>query len=437
MKKTNILSLSFITLGSVLVSIFLTFGSHFSSAEEAVSTAPTLDSRTVRDISKPKSVKIPNNYGDGSLKDFKYITLSVQKFDPSQFTIVYLPGRPGGSSSGDLASDHASKLYPKNTQRLLIDPRGTGMNLSWGAKHPELLSSKDTANDVVEVLRKEQLTNYILWGSSYGTVVGTMLAAKIQELEIPHPKAVVLEGTLGKYLEYTEYFFEGFDLRIKNFYENAPRDILSLISDYKKIAKSEEDFKEALQSWVFAYEYNQDKKDILSSINATINMRLGEIQAKTYGIPLPSQHTHQIKESPEEKGSKYNTWIICKELVNNSKNVKIKIDKKAELCTAMTNSPDLYDSKNYQITDFPIIYLQGFQDLQTPYPSAVYHLSNQQNKQSNSKFFLIFGQAHAVFFRSKFLKCKKNFVESIKNSDFEFGSFLNCAKQLKTKIKQL
>jgi pimeloyl-ACP methyl ester carboxylesterase len=123
--------------------------------------------------------------------------------------LVFLPGGPGGTSI-----DHPPAFVPSDWGYLLTDPRGVGCN-SLAALPPPNVSSaffrtQEIAADVIAAIRYRKLDNYILFGVSYGTLLATTVAHVLERDKMaPPPKAVVLEGVLGRIFGNGDRDFQG------------------------------------------------------------------------------------------------------------------------------------------------------------------------------------------------------------------------------------
>ncbi len=153
----------------ILVSLLSTSYS-FSSCEE---------------ISDLSSVTLSNG------QEFKYRFLKGT--DPSLPTVVYLPGGPGQGSINN-EDPRLSGSYGF----IQTDPRGVGCNSK--LYDPNInLSSNDLALDIAALIKKESLSNYIIYGVSYGTLLATIVTHHIEsDPQIPNPQSIVLEGVLGR-----------------------------------------------------------------------------------------------------------------------------------------------------------------------------------------------------------------------------------------------
>jgi pimeloyl-ACP methyl ester carboxylesterase len=113
--------------------------------------------------------------------------------------IVLLPGGPGGTFTGMPPTD----WVPEGWGYLLTDPRGVGCNTLAAVPAPEISSAffrtKEISADVVAAIQDRGLDQYILFGVSYGTLLGTTVAFDLEKQNVVKPpRAVVFEGVLGK-----------------------------------------------------------------------------------------------------------------------------------------------------------------------------------------------------------------------------------------------
>jgi pimeloyl-ACP methyl ester carboxylesterase len=111
--------------------------------------------------------------------------------------LVYLPGGPGQSSM-----DSPPMFVPDGWGYLMTDPRGVGCNrlgeLPSKDVSGEFFSTKEITNDVLAAITDRKLSNYIVFGISYGSALGTTVAHEIEARGLKRPIAVVLEGVLGR-----------------------------------------------------------------------------------------------------------------------------------------------------------------------------------------------------------------------------------------------
>ena len=149
------------------------------------------DSATVRTISRPID---PDDAVAATT--FQYSYEYVAPSADGAPTVVYIPGGPGQAAIGE-AADWADRL-PVGYGLVLTDPRGVGCNeAASGAYGESFYKSRFVADDVLAAVKDLGLSNYLLYGISYGTEVATIAASKADAAKMP-PKALVLEGVLGR-----------------------------------------------------------------------------------------------------------------------------------------------------------------------------------------------------------------------------------------------
>ena len=111
--------------------------------------------------------------------------------------LVYLPGGPGQGSM-----DQAPEFIPEGWGYLMTDPRGVGCNrfaaLPTAETSGAVFVSRELANDVIAAIEDRALTNYVLFGVSYGTLLATTVAHELEARHLQRPASVVLEGVLGR-----------------------------------------------------------------------------------------------------------------------------------------------------------------------------------------------------------------------------------------------
>jgi len=128
---------------------------------------------------------------------------------PDAPTIIFLPGGPGETSI--IPIPKLTPELPTSYSVVRTDPRGVGCNDSLGQVDPyQAFSTEYLAADVLAIISHLKLTNYVLYGQSYGTHLATVVAAKSQSAGLNVPKAVVLEAIVGRALVPGERFHDGF-----------------------------------------------------------------------------------------------------------------------------------------------------------------------------------------------------------------------------------
>jgi pimeloyl-ACP methyl ester carboxylesterase len=111
--------------------------------------------------------------------------------------VVYMPGGPGMTST-----DAPPEFLPHEWGYLLTDPRGVGCNTLASVPPPDLsqrfFRTAEIAHDVAAAIANRKLDDYVLYGISYGTMLATEVAQELESLKVARPKAVILEGVVGR-----------------------------------------------------------------------------------------------------------------------------------------------------------------------------------------------------------------------------------------------
>lgn len=122
----------------------------------------------------------------------------VQNPDPGAFTVLFLPGGPGQSAMKTWKATYG-KILPPQMNFILFDPRGSGCNAleNEPTSPSQFYTTDNIASDVLAFIQLLKLKNYIIYGTSYGTVWATVLTHQIEHLALDRPKAVILDGVVG------------------------------------------------------------------------------------------------------------------------------------------------------------------------------------------------------------------------------------------------
>ncbi len=131
--------------------------------------------------------------------------------------VVVVPGGPGG----DIMRSSARDAYPLGAvpsadfDVIYTDARGSGCNAVADADlAPEtadaVFRAEEVGMDVAAVVRHAGLDDYILYGASFGTVAATIAAHALERDGGARPRALVLEGTVGRAFESFDAYFDAF-----------------------------------------------------------------------------------------------------------------------------------------------------------------------------------------------------------------------------------
>lgn len=157
-----------------------------SGGEEA---QPTCEATNLRSLERPVDPADP--YGPS----FTWFYQHLDRDDGSGPTIIHVPGGPGGTSIGETLG------IPETVDLVLTDPRGVGCNAAGAPHEADFYGTEKFASDVLAIVRDLELEDYIVYGHSYGTVLGTVVASKAEAEGLPPPRLVVLEGIVGPAIE--------------------------------------------------------------------------------------------------------------------------------------------------------------------------------------------------------------------------------------------
>jgi len=117
--------------------------------------------------------------------------------DPNAPTVIYLPGGPGQAGIG---TSREGAVPPGEYTLIETDPRGVGCNAAETPDHyPDAFyNTVYIADDVLAIVETLRLDSYVLYGISYGTALATVVASRAQQRGLSAPRALVLEGVLGR-----------------------------------------------------------------------------------------------------------------------------------------------------------------------------------------------------------------------------------------------
>lgn len=148
-------------------------------------------------------------------------------------TIIFLPGGPGGRSMQQWTPmNHFFFTFPKEGYNyILTDPRSRGCNEQAEGLFPEdALSTDYLASDIIAIVGYLKLEKFILYGHSYGTMLATVVANRLEMLQM-RPMAVVLSSSVGRARKpRVESVYQDFVLQWENFKKALPQSISERLS---------------------------------------------------------------------------------------------------------------------------------------------------------------------------------------------------------------
>jgi pimeloyl-ACP methyl ester carboxylesterase len=338
------------------------------NTSESVPDNPNLPAKCRKD--DIRTIQLPVHPGQRGSKSFTYRYHLREAEDPAAPLVIFIPGGPGQSSIG------ATTSIPSGLGLARTDPRGAGCNAN-AVFSADSLSSEAIAADILALIRDVKPKRYFLYGSSYGTVVATIVAARAGEEGVPRPAGVVLEGTIGRSFqpkESLEGFVEGWEeLKTKL----PPAVVRQLSSSPLPLGFSAE----AWGGWIQSLLLYGDSPgggsfavDQLSALDPSEPENRREVLAKlmnNFLAPAPKEHTRLYRE------------ITCREIDDGVRGQKTDMELRGGKLVRIENgfcsgiplsSP--FDSAAYQ-TSAPVFYFSGGQNSATPEFQTEYHFSSQ------------------------------------------------------------
>lgn len=288
-------------------------------------------------------------------------------------TVVFLPGGPGGTSIGK-----ERPAMPPEYGFINTDPRSVGCNeVTERQLFPDsALSTKLLANDVAQIIQSLGLTNYILYGQSYGTLLATVSAKNIELLSLPRPKFLVLEGVLGKAFESLDEMNSEFVRQWSFVKEKMPEQIRSeIVRNHFPFDLTSQEMGRSLQKlFMIGSQQGAYLPEQIFSLAFSPVVTAKEV-AKTI---FDQTKNPSLKNEAAERLYRL---IACQEIApGNNDDMALEngvlISSKPALCGNLSFGSDKFDSRNYQIEE-PIFYFNGDRDPATPLSQMRHHFDSQ------------------------------------------------------------
>ena len=298
--------------------------------------------------------------------------------EPSAPVLVFLPGGPGQSSTSQVPS-----FVPESWGYLLTDSAWRWLQHTREASrrgcllgvlsHPRYFTGCGRGDKGFRAL-----TNYIVFGISYGTVLGTTVVHELELERVPPPRAVVLEGVLGKAFEAgfvgAEYITQWDCVRTR-----LPADVLAEL-DTKSAPY---DVPAAGWSRYLMELLNFGPEFVASDLAGLSSTAPEDVRRATLaGIEGVAAETGAMAEGEEEMLRQ----IACRELddtlVANGLFAAFQAGKlvrnttqEGTLCKNLTLT-DPYDSADLQSAP-KVYYFLGDSDVATPFSQGTYHYDHR------------------------------------------------------------
>ena len=317
-----------------------------------------------------KQIDRPVYPGDSGRKESFRYTYSLGQGGDGEFPlVVVLPGGPGqGAIPMPLA-------LPAGAPVLRIDPRGVGCNDD-PAITAEALRSDYAATDVIAAIQAEKPASYILYGASYGTLLATHVAAQIEAAGLPAPKAIVLEGVLGRAFREGEYMHGAFH-RWAEVRERLPPTLRAELSrNPLPFGKSPAEWAGYINSLLYVGVPAGANED-----NAVEQLsRLGNPAQR----PFVEKRIAANALAPAPDRLRVFREVTCREIANDMRDLQFDyeliggtfIPRNTDFCKGISFE-NAFDSSAHSIRT-PIYYFSGALDPATPPAQARYHFSHQR-----------------------------------------------------------
>jgi len=306
--------------------------------------------------------------------------------NPSQPTIIHLPGGPGGGSIGERINLHKFNY-------INVDPRGIGCNYHSEATFSrQALTSWQTIMDIAQVIETLDLNNFVIYGHSYGTVMATILAAELERNRPKYiPKAVVLEGVVGHHQGSLRLSMEN---HISKW--NRMRSEFPVI--YQFFAKGRPNL-ESLSAEKWGHfliqagnKYEEMSQDLLAFIGEWEDwISYGKKGPSILKIEGHNDREENVRDSKARgrDSAMVMSVVGCQELFQDWSPLKVELGSNGDLnlfpfdidgkipdmCEGIPPTK-IFDSRDFRIKA-PLYYFQGETDPQTTLESARYHERHQ------------------------------------------------------------
>lgn len=375
---------------------------------------------------------------------YQFIENLIGESNPK--TLIYLTGGPGAGSIGQSGSSFFDKILSVGFNLILIDPRGVACNgLDYGEIPDEVITSEQTALDIIEIIKAEGLKDYIIMGQSYGTMLSTVLTSKInQTAGLEQPELLILEGTFGRHLETGLEYQENM---VKIFREEMPKHFPTVEDLFFSGAELELPFGLPLAYWTnilvsyatlgvetFAL-VNPDFVRLLDGYPDSLNDEgLKTYFSSDYNDYLDFFSDESlIEESDILPSIQFNYVyysIMCKEMSPQDVNLGeiimiggelvVTTRDGADVCSAFKYSDKPYDSANYRLST-KTLYFQGTSDGQTPKHYFEHHFNNNL---ADKEAVQVAGGGHGLFYTDLEV-CSAQIWTQIKLGSTDFTNVLD------------
>jgi pimeloyl-ACP methyl ester carboxylesterase len=321
----------------------------------------------------------------------------IKRPKPGSPTILSIPGGPGIGELGQ--TDLSTRLLrvPEGFGFISIDPRGVGKNDYGPDNDGSKYTQAQIVNDLLAVIEKERPQNLIIYGFSHGSALATELAAKMSKegSTLQKPSAVLLGGVISRALQKPEDYTANMNKELARIISGIPENQRSTLKARFQMLRStvfkgnENRMVEWLQGLLMINgEFGGAR--VLQNTKAYIEaMANPEIPDQTI-LNLTAPRYRALasvlgRDNDPRPTGQMSAVIKCQELnLPDDEKLELDLDKmqirtiRMNECPQMAGQPKhLFNAKEFQVKDVPIIYLQGAIDPATPPAWAKEHYNEQ------------------------------------------------------------
>lgn len=318
-----------------------------------------------------KFIERPIVAGDASTFTYKY---ALRKgIDSKKPTVIFLPGGPGLPSIGS-----PNPKVPPEFSAIQTDPRGVGCNSPTGNTiYPdEFYRTENLASDVVAIVAAESLSHYIIYGESFGTQLGTVVTAQIQAAGLPLPKALVLEGVLGRAF-YPKEAARGYIDIWNKIMTSLSTGAVSSLSQPNPLGFTGSVWGAVFETYALygTIPAGFIAKNLLALMDPAFS---DEQRQQLIGI----LEKKKVSTALDINGDRLYKQIACNEIVDDygpENNFVLTAGKLTQISQGYCEGIKLsrpFDSAKYQVR-VPLYYFEGTLDPATPLTQARFHFDNQ------------------------------------------------------------
>jgi len=339
-------------------------------------------------------VRVPYYYDRSSSPTFDYAFQFRTSSNSSAPVVIILGGGPGQTLIGAAAPEGA---IPTSYNLIFTDPRGEGCNASQGAPFPvDFFKTEYLARDVLSMISSLRLRDYIIYGASYGTVHATVTASIAERERFNLPKAVVLEGVLGRAFiggidEYYQTFVTEWS-RLKGILD--PRVVAMLSRTPLPLGYSSRDWATFIRLEMISGEVPNSGHPLVNLLNPLVSDDPGRAAAARDALDQAIRSTLALQ--PTAVSLLFET-LFCRELAGKwsvgwdlvGGNLVLSGQ---DFCPLIKVPFTPYDAADWPVAT-PIYYFQGPNDPTIAMSNALHHFNVETRSRRN--FVVVGGASHA------------------------------------------